>query len=258
MQIEKVDFSKLDFHEGKPDDQLDASKIKRVDEDESEEDESDSDGSDPTKTAEGGLIQALVNMQLGPLARNWLPEFKQKFTNNIQLKNQFECYGIHLGIPQLRNFNGGFILSGKYDQVVVNEDQCIEISTNGLDFLGRVFAPEIIRTKMEQLDQLYDHVHHYNPKFASYFMKPADIVDTFNTDGVHGVVSKLGSKFNKFISKTPFGSKDDALAAFNHLKSIPVMKFEGGKEGIRDEERWSRLATAGRTQEQEDILKGSF
>lgn len=197
-------------------------------------------------------------MQLAPLAKNWLPEFKQKFTNNLQLKSQFECYGIHLSIPQLRNFNGGFILSGKYDKVDVNEEQCMEISTNGLDFLGRVFAPEIIRTKMEQLDQLYDHVHHYNPKFASYFMKPADIVDTFNSQGFRGVISQVGGKFRKFISKTPFGTKEGTMAAFEHIKSIPTFKFEGGKEGMPNEERWNKLANAGRTQEQDDILKGSI
>lgn len=54
VQIEKVDFSKLDFHKGKPDEQLDASKVK--DESEEDEEDSDSDVSDPTKTAEGGLI----------------------------------------------------------------------------------------------------------------------------------------------------------------------------------------------------------
>jgi hypothetical protein len=180
-------------------------------------------------------------MQLAPLAKMWLPEVKQKFTNELQLKSAFECYGIHLGIPQLQCFKGGFILSGKFDKVDVNDEACMEISTNGLDFFGAMFAPEVIRLKMRQLDTLYDHVHHFNPKFASYFMKPADIVDTFNKEGLSGVTSKLGEKTERFLSKTPLKDIGSALSAFEELKKISPIKFEGGREGMANEEKWDVL-----------------
>jgi len=154
---------------------------------------------------------ALIIMQLAPLAKMWLPEIKQEFTNQVDFKSAFECYGMHLGIPELQSFKGGFILSGRFDKVNVNDDACMEILTNGLEFFGQMFTPEILRTKMKQLDMLYDRVHEYNPKFASYFIKPADVVDTFNKEGMIGVTTKFGDKTKRFMSKTPFGSPSEAI-----------------------------------------------
>jgi len=99
----------------------------------------------------------------------------------------FDCYGIHLGIPELQYFKGGFSLLGDYQEVPIRDEACLEVSTNGLDLLTQIFAPDILRHKMDQLDSLYDHVESLNPTFASYFPKPAEIMDTFVTDGVSGV-----------------------------------------------------------------------
>ena len=74
-------LSKLDIHKGHPDDEI---KIDQIDTKDEEFDEEDGDSSDDdedadfddSRTAEGGIIQALFNMQLRQLAKNYLPEIK--------------------------------------------------------------------------------------------------------------------------------------------------------------------------------------
>ena len=80
MKITSFDISKLDFHRGHPDDQLDPSKDNKekdedeYDEDEEEdEDEDEDEEDDDTKTPEGGLVMALANMQLQQRIKGLLP-----------------------------------------------------------------------------------------------------------------------------------------------------------------------------------------
>jgi len=86
VQAESFDISKLDFHKGHPDDLLDPSKMKKQkDEDDfDEEDEDDDDKDDDDKTAEGGIIQALINMQLKHRIKDIMPHFRHTFSNQIK------------------------------------------------------------------------------------------------------------------------------------------------------------------------------
>ena len=117
-------------------------------------------------------------------------------------KDIFECYGIHLDIPELQYFKGGFIIKGDFKHLDVNNKACVGLQTNGADLLGRMFAPEIIRGKIQQLDFLYDHVESINPTFASYFVKPTDLIQKFSNEGLAGVSGILGHRAEHILSKT--------------------------------------------------------
>ena len=65
------------------------------------------------------------------------------------MSDSFDCFGIHPGIPKLDYFKGGFILAGSYKEVPVREEACLELPTNGLDFMALQFAPEILRNKVD-------------------------------------------------------------------------------------------------------------
>ena len=104
MQISSLHFSKMDFHKGHPDDSLDDSKAGLEEDDDEDFDEEPDFNSDPSKTSEGGIIQALINMQMKPLVKDILPNFRQTFTNDIHKVDAFSCYGMHLNIPDLQYF----------------------------------------------------------------------------------------------------------------------------------------------------------
>lgn len=161
VNVKKLDISKLDFHKGSPNkptdslnDQINGDEEKEdfdeiegdpVDKDDDDEDEEEDDDS---KTSEGGFIQALLRMQVQPRVKHYLPEFKHVFTDDIKMHDAFDCYGIHPGIPTLDYFKGGFMLKGNYKDVPIDEAKCLDISTNGIDFMAMSFAPEIMRAKV--------------------------------------------------------------------------------------------------------------
>jgi len=97
-------------------------------------------------------------MQIQPRIKNWLPEFKHTFSDDIKMADAFDCYGIHPAVPKLDFFKGGFILAGSYKEVPLSEEACLDLPTNGIDFMALQFAPEILRAKVNQLDSLYDYV----------------------------------------------------------------------------------------------------
>ena len=123
VRISSLDFSKLDFHKGHPDDSLDDSHPGLEDDDDFD-DEPDS-NYDPTKTSEGGIIMALINMQMRPIVKDVLPNLRQSFSNNMDTVDAFSCYGMHLNIPELQYFKGGFILKGTVDPTPIDETSCL-------------------------------------------------------------------------------------------------------------------------------------
>lgn len=214
---------------------MDSDKVAPVpdDDEDFEGDEEEEEEDDDSKTSEGGIIQALMNMQIKPRIKHLLPNFKHSFTNNMAHNDVFECYGIHLGIPKLNYFKGGFSLMGNYQQVPIRDSSCLELSTNGIDLLTQVFAPEVLRSKINQLDTLFDHVDSINPEFASYFVKPTDLVNTFMTDGVEGVVETLAEKKEKIGGAMPHHEHGILGSMATELGKQLVNK--GGKEGIDPE-----------------------
>ena len=167
LAINKLDVAKLDFHKGSPqehkvgrektktddDEEFDEivpepNKPKDDDDDDDEDDDDDDDKGDDSLTSEGGLIQALLRMQIQPRIKHWLPEFKHIFSDDLKMSGAFDCYGIHPGVPKLDFFKGGFILAGMYKEVPISEQACQDLPTNGIDFMSLQFAPEILRSKV--------------------------------------------------------------------------------------------------------------
>ena len=81
---------------------------------------------DDSKTQEGGLIQALINMQIKPRIKDFLPSFSKVFSNDAKQSSELDCYGIHLYVPEMQYFKGGFMIKGNYKQVPVNKASCLE------------------------------------------------------------------------------------------------------------------------------------
>mmetsp|Transcript_42032 Transcript_42032/g.64392 ORF Transcript_42032/g.64392 Transcript_42032/m.64392 type:complete len:215 (+) Transcript_42032:1110-1754(+) len=84
-----VDFSKMDIYKGDTT-RDDVPPVPRPYEENDEEfsedadDDDDEDDDDDDKTQEGGLIQALINMQIRPRIKSFLPKIKQEFTEGPQ------------------------------------------------------------------------------------------------------------------------------------------------------------------------------
>ena len=116
------DISKLDFFKGDHFLQDEPQERPETDEDYDDDDEDDFDDG---KTLEGGLIQALINLQLKSYMTQFLPKFEQRFSNDITKVGAFECYGVHPLIPSLSYFKGGFIVSGSYRKVPVVNEACV-------------------------------------------------------------------------------------------------------------------------------------
>jgi hypothetical protein len=129
------------------------------------------------------------------------------------MSGAFDCYGIHPAVPKLDFFKGGFILEGKYKEVPLSEEACLDLPTNGIDFMALQFAPEILRAKVNQLDSLYDYVDSVNPNFASYIMKPSSVLDAYKTGGVSGMVEAFGERKENFMKGVP-----SAAGQFDRLK----------------------------------------
>ena len=203
VKIDNFEISKLDFHKGHPDDQMDptvTSVVQDSDEDfDDEDDEEESSGGADDKTPEGGIIQALLNLQIKPRIKEFLPSFRHTFSNDLQMHEWTECYGIHLGIPELDYFKGGFLLKGDFDQVPVNNEACLEVETNTLEMVTQAIAPDIVRTKIRQLDFLYDHVESMNPTLAGYMMKPTDMINTAATEGFGALFDQISDKVDSFM-----------------------------------------------------------
>ena len=87
-------------------------------------------------------------MQMKPLVKDILPNFRQTFTNDIHKVDAFSCYGMHLNIPDLQYFQGGFILKGAVDQVPIDNWACLQVSTNFKDTLTKAFVPDIVKVKI--------------------------------------------------------------------------------------------------------------
>lgn len=85
FKFTKAEFTRMDFVTGHPDDQLNQQIVKPVDEDEEEDDDDDFGFGQNlgVGNVEGGMIMALLNMQLSNFGRNYYPEFKVNFTNNV-------------------------------------------------------------------------------------------------------------------------------------------------------------------------------
>lgn len=239
MVTDSILLSKLDIHEGVPQDKTADNAEAEADNEDDDGDDSDDDeeDDDDTRTAEGGIIQALFNMQLQPIAKNYIPEVKQVFSRDVGAHSSLDCYGMHLLVPDLTYFQGGFELKGNFNTVPVNDEACIEISTDGLDFMGKFFQPEILRVKVQQLDYLYDHVESVNPKFANYFMKPSTIIDSIGTDGFASTFEKFEDKVRFFLSKTPFKDSSSFDLFSKTLKKGLEGQFQyaGGKQVTAEE-----------------------
>jgi hypothetical protein len=119
------------------------------------------------------------------------------------MSDSFDCFGIHPGVPKLDYFKGGFILAGAYKPVPVREEACLDLPTNGIDFMALQFAPEILRSKVDQLDSFYDFIESRNPAFASYIMKPTAIFEAYKTGGMTGLMDALNERKERFMQGIP-------------------------------------------------------
>lgn len=107
-----------------------------------EDDEDEDDKRDRTgQTNEGDLLKALVNLQLKPRIKPYLPTYKQIFTEAIGNATVLHCYGIHLGVPIVQFFEGGFLLEGIFLKTPVNDSTCLGIEASGFDFITHTIAP---------------------------------------------------------------------------------------------------------------------
>ena len=105
-----MDITKLDMYRGDAaSDEYMASpeaqkKVKENDPDEdfgeSESESDDEDEADIGKTQEGGLIQALLNIQLQPRIKDLLPNWKQTFNDEIK-GDKMDCYAMKMKTPDL-------------------------------------------------------------------------------------------------------------------------------------------------------------
>jgi len=246
VKIDNFEISKLDFHKGHPDGQMEASAPSAghdSDEDfDDEDDEEVSAGSADDRTPEGGIIQALLNLQIKPRIKEFLPSFRHSFSNDLQLHEWTECYGIHLGIPELDYFKGGFLLKGDFDKVAVNDDACLEVETNTLEMITHAIAPDIVRTKIQQLDFLYDHVESMNPTLAGYMIKPTDMINTAATQGFGALVDQISDKVDNFMGNV---QTTDILSTVASA-AAKGFQYEGGKEGGIDSEKWGSAFEEGK------------
>jgi len=80
---------------------------------------------------------------------------------------------------------------------------------------------------------IYDHVESINPTFASYFLKPTDVINTFMTEGLEGVATQFKQKGENIKSSIP----KDQPSFFEHLGMATQFINKGGKEGIDPEVR---------------------
>lgn len=51
----------------------------------------------------------------------------------------------------------------------------------------------------EGLDGMYDYLEEFSPEFASYFMKPSEIVNIATDEGVEALASKVGDKLESLF-----------------------------------------------------------
>jgi hypothetical protein len=124
--LKDLSISKLDFYRGLVD-QLPDSPQPKDDDDDDFEDEDDDDKPDDGKTMEGGLIMALANMQLTKRLSAFLPKFEHDFSAKATHSEVLDCYGIRLDIPELKYFEGGFMVQGDYHKTKMDESACKNI-----------------------------------------------------------------------------------------------------------------------------------
>ena len=99
---------------------------------------------------------ALVNMQLQQRFNHFLPQFEHDFTNEIAKSDIFDCYGMHLEVPELTYFQGGFMIKGDYNQIPVNELACGNVTANSTELLSlSQFLPDKLSGKFQQLDKAF-------------------------------------------------------------------------------------------------------
>lgn len=131
------------------------------DDDDYEDDEDDEDGSsnqskqnkgkEKGKTQEGGMIQALINLQLKHYLKDMLPNIKQAFYTDSTVPQIFNCYGIYIEPPQLKYFSGGFLMYGNYKIVQPNEEMCLDMTSNPIDLFINNLAPDDVKDKLNIL-----------------------------------------------------------------------------------------------------------
>ena len=82
---------------------------------------------DNSKTQEGGLIHALINMQIKPRINDLLPSFSKVFSNDAKQSSELDCYGIHLYVPEMQYFKDEFMINGNFKKVPVNKASCLQV-----------------------------------------------------------------------------------------------------------------------------------
>jgi len=103
----------MDFYRG---DQMKGAKSykeqlrENSDNNDDEDDEDDEDETNDDKTSEGGLIQALINIQLKSYLKGFLPKIEHRFSNDLTKIDIFDCYGMHLRVPEIKHFKGGYVI----------------------------------------------------------------------------------------------------------------------------------------------------
>jgi len=115
-EMESMDVTKMDMHKGDLSSVFLKSNQDNFVTGEGEDDE-DFDDDDhqafseehaDSKTQEGGLIMALINMQLKPRIKELFPSISKQFSDDSNESHELHCYGIHPYAPTLNYFDGGF------------------------------------------------------------------------------------------------------------------------------------------------------
>jgi hypothetical protein len=110
-----------------------------------------------------------------------------------------DCYGMKMNVPFLNSFRGGFMISGNYEKIKINEASCLKTDSNFSGMLSKLLVPEFYQKNLAKFDYLYDAVNMLNPQIASYLIRPSEILDTVTSQGISGLQKKVFDKRDHII-----------------------------------------------------------
>ena len=206
--IDGFDLAKMDFFKG---DHTGAAKngddAPKDDQEDDEDEEEEDDDDDDTKTSEGALINAIINTHLKSAIRQFLPKFEHRFSNDLRRVDAFDCYGIHLQVPEIQHFDGGFAIVGNYKKVPVVNAACIQVETGLNDIITNQFTPKMLRQKLEIFIRLFEKLGSGNiePKdiIAEVLKSSADLTQMKNIGGFDiDTIAKTGGEFTQKLMDT--------------------------------------------------------
>jgi len=105
-----------------------------------------------------------------------------------------------IGIPKLKYFQGGFILSGNYKKIKVNHKSCGQVSKGMKNLMSSLLKPDEFKRKILIMDTVIDKVVEENPALKEFTIKPSELIEVFNELGVSGVTEIITEKKDKLVA----------------------------------------------------------